>query len=236
MLLKISTIVLIPALIIQGYAVKKKTPILSEPKGVREGEIGSGKSLSILIIGDSAAAGVGVDHQKDALSGALLQALNNEFRMTWKLHAKTGDDSVKIIQAVTRLDQVHYDVIVSSVGVNDVTKLMSPKQWIQKQDELYQLVEKKFTPKIIIATGVPPMQMFPALPNPLGWLFGQYAKKMNEQLAKLINTRPKMQWVEYDIEKYQKLNIEMAIDGFHPSKEVYALWANLVADKIREKF
>lgn len=232
MLLKLSTIALLPILIFQGYQVKKKTPVLPEPQGARDGHVGTGQALSILILGDSAAAGVGVDHQSDALSGALLKELAEKFEITWKLHAKTGDDSAKIIQAVKQLEQQHYDVVISSVGVNDVTKLVSPKQWIKKQRELYRHIEQQFTPQLIIATGVPPMDMFPALPNPLAWLFGQYAKKMNEKLAELVSEKSNMQWIEYDIEQYQQLNLDMASDGFHPSKAVYALWAKAVADKI----
>lgn len=236
MFLKIATLTLIPAIVVQGYRVKKNTPLLPEPIGAREGMIGIGKPLSILILGDSAAAGVGVSHQDDALSGAILKALNTEYQITWKLHAKTGDSSDDIIRAVQKLKSQHYDVIVTSVGVNDVTKLMSAKTWIQKQKELYQSIETQFSPSLIIATGVPPMQMFPSLPNPLGWLFGQYAKKMNEKLAQLVALKSNMRWIEYDIEQYQQLDLEMAVDGFHPSKEVYALWANEVANKIRRQF
>ena len=43
-----------------------------------------------------------------------------------------------------------------------------------------------------------------------------------------------MQWIEYDIEKYRAMNLEMATDGFHPSKEVYTLWGQEVASKIRQ--
>jgi len=137
------------------------------------------------------------------------------------------------------LDQIevqHYDVIVTSVGVNDVTKLMPARVWIQKQEQLYSKIQQKFSPKLIIAAGVPPMNMFPALPNPLAWLFGQYAKQMNQQLEKFVNQQVNMQWIEYDIEKYRAMNLQMAADGFHPSKEVYTLWGQEVAGKIRKTF
>lgn len=62
MWLKISTLALIPALVIQGNRVKKNTVQLPEPEGEREGTCGQGQPLSILIVGDSAAAGVGVEH------------------------------------------------------------------------------------------------------------------------------------------------------------------------------
>ena len=236
MLLKAATIALIPALVIQGNRVKKNTLRLPEPEGAREGQTGTGNKLSLLILGDSAAAGVGVEHQDDALLGAILHELKDDFEIDWKLQAKTGDTSSKVIHALNQIEVQHYDVIVTSVGVNDVTKLMPADIWIQKQEQLYSKIQQKFSPKLIIAAGVPPMNMFPALPNPLAWLFGQYAKQMNQQLEKFVNQQVNMQWIEYDIEKYRAMNLQMAADGFHPSKEVYTLWGQEVAGKIRKTF
>lgn len=236
MLLKAATIALIPALVIQGNRVKKNTLRLPEPEGASEGQTGTGNKLSLLILGDSAAAGVGVEHQDDALLGAILHELKDDFEIDWKLQAKTGDTSSKVIHALDQMEVQHYDVIVTSVGVNDVTKLIPVEVWIQKQEQLYSKIQQKFSPKLIIAAGVPPMNMFPALPNPLAWLFGQYAKQMNQQLENFVNQQVNMQWIEYDIEKYRAMNLQMAADGFHPSKEVYTLWGQEVAGKIRKTF
>lgn len=236
MLLKAATIALIPALVIQGNRVKKKTLRLPEPAGEREGLIGQGKPLSILIVGDSAAAGVGVDHQEDALTGAILSQLQQDYQIRWKLQAKTGDTTSNVIRVLEKILAEHYDVVVTSVGVNDVTKLILADVWIKKQQKLYQAIESRFSPELIIAAGVPPMNMFPALPNPLAWLFGRYAKAMNSELEKFVSKKANMQWIEYDIKQYQALNLEMAQDGFHPSKEVYTLWGQEVATKIRQKF
>lgn len=236
MLLKAATIALIPALVIQGNHVKKNTLRLPEPEGAREGQTGTGNKLSLLILGDSAAAGVGVEHQDDALLGAILHELKDDFEIDWKLQAKTGDTSSKVIHALDQIEVQHYDIIVTSVGVNDVTKLIPVEVWIQKQEQLYSKIQQKFSPKLIIAAGVPPMNMFPALPNPLAWLFGQYAKQMNQQLENFVNQQVNMQWIEYDIEKYRTMNLQMAADGFHPSKEVYTLWGQEVAGKIRKTF
>lgn len=236
MFLKAATIALIPALIIQGKKVKKNTPRLPEPEGVRKGITGQGKKLSILILGDSAAAGVGVKTQEDALLGGVLSELKDNYEITWKLHAKSGDATSQIIRATEALPNQHFDVVLTSVGVNDVTKLISSDVWIKKQEKLYALIQNKFQPSLVIAAGVPPMNLFPALPNPLGWLFGQYSKKMNEELQKLVEKTAYLEWIEYDIVKYQHLNLPMAHDGFHPSKEIYQIWAKEAADKVRKNF
>ena len=127
MFLKAATIALIPALVIQGSRVKKNTPRLPEPEGARIGQTGAGKPLSILIVGDSAAAGVGVASQEDALLGAVINELKMDYALDWKLHAKSGDNSHQIIKNVNTLESRHYDAVLTSVGVNDVTKLMSAR-------------------------------------------------------------------------------------------------------------
>ncbi|MBD1220327.1 SGNH/GDSL hydrolase family protein [Acinetobacter seifertii] len=236
MSLKLSTLLLLPVLFVQGSKVRKITPRLLEPKGEREGGIGQGKPLSLLILGDSAAAGVGVETQKDALSGAIIQELQNEFFLQWKLHAKTGDTIRQVFHALQHLEERKYDVIVTSIGVNDVTKLTSAKSWIQQQKQLFEHIQKRFQPKLIIVSGVPPMQHFPALPNPLAWLFGQYAEQMNQKLQQWLAPQSQFKFLQYDIETFQAMHLSMASDGFHPSKEVYEIWGRQIAALVRQSF
>ncbi|WP_291337766.1 SGNH/GDSL hydrolase family protein [Acinetobacter sp. UBA801] len=236
MWLRTATLALFPALLIQGNRVKKNTIRLSEAEGARDGITGQGQTLSLLILGDSAAAGVGVAHQNDALLGAVVSALQHQYQVHWRLEAQSGDTTSQVIQKTQKMVNQKYDVVVTSVGVNDVTRLMSARTWIKQQQQFYQLIQAKFQPELIIATGVPPMHLFPALPNPLSWLFGQYAKQMNLQLEKIVSKQKDMQWIEYDIQKYQSMNLEMAKDGFHPSKEIYQIWGKEVADRILERF
>ena len=128
------------------------------------------------------------------------------------------------------------------MGVNDVTKLISPQKWIQQQQRFYAEIERKFTPKMLLVTGVPPMNLFPALPNPLGWLFGQYSDAMNKELAKFIENKQLLQnkvnyqLMQFDLAHFKTLNLRMAEDGFHPSKEIYQVWASEITTKINTIF
>ena len=214
MFLKISTVALIPALLIQGYHVKKNTLRLPEAIGIRYGKVGQGKPLSILILGDSAAAGVGVETQSDALLGAVLDELKQDFEISYQLEAKTGDTTLQVLERTQLLESHNFDVVITSVGVNDVTKLSSPKKWIQQQQNFYKEIENKFTPKLVLVTGVPPMNLFPALPNPLGWLFGQYSREMNQKLAQFVKSKSNYQLIQFDLAHFKALNLEMAEDVF----------------------
>jgi hypothetical protein len=69
MLYQLTTLALGPLLLAQGLYVRRKTPLLPEPPGARSGFAGTGRLLRVLILGDSAAAGVGAASQLSALSG-----------------------------------------------------------------------------------------------------------------------------------------------------------------------
>lgn len=236
MWLKLSTLALLPVLFVQGTKVRKNTPRLLEASGERQGIVGKGRPLSLLISGDSAAAGVGVETQKDALSGAIISELQDQYSIRWKLHAKTGDTTKQVFQSVQHLEQQKYDVVVTSIGVNDVTKLTSASSWIKQQKQLFQSIQARFQPKLIIVSGIPPMQHFPALPNLLAWLFGKYAEQMNQVLDKWLESQDQFKFIQYDIEHFQAMNLPMASDGFHPSKEIYAIWGQQVAALVRQSF
>lgn len=236
MWLKLSTLALLPVLFMQGRKVRQHTPHLPEASGEREGTVGQEPPLSILILGDSAAAGVGVSTQQEALSGAIISKLQNQYRLHWKLQAKTGDTTRQVYQTVQQLDQQCYDVIVTSIGVNDVTKLTSAKSWLKQQKQLITYIKEKFQPKLIIVSGVPPMQHFPALPHPMAWLFGRYAEQMNRALQHWLVSQADTRFIQYDLEKFQVMNLLMASDGFHPGKEIYAIWGQQVATLVRQTF
>lgn len=236
MWLKLSTLALLPVLFVQGTKVRKNTPRLLEASGEREGIIGQGRPLSLLILGDSAAAGVGVETQQDALSGAIISELQDQYLINWKLHAKTGDTTKQVFQALQHLEQQNYDVVITSIGVNDVTKLTSADSWIKQQKQLFQHIQARFQPKLIIVSGIPPMQHFPALPNPLAWLFGKYAEQMNQVLYKWLESQNQFRFIQYDIESFQAMNLPMASDGFHPGKEIYAIWGQQIAALVRQSF
>lgn len=82
-----------PVLLAQGlYTLLSVSGRLAEPLGGRKGIVGHAKSkpLRILVTGDSAAAGVGVDQQTDALAGQIVHHLQDSFYCEWELHAKSG--------------------------------------------------------------------------------------------------------------------------------------------------
>lgn len=90
MLHQLLTLTLGPLLLLQGRRVRKTIPLLPEPPGERCGVQGRGPLLRLLLLGDSAAAGVGAGHQDAALVGNLVRELSESFGVDWVLQAQTG--------------------------------------------------------------------------------------------------------------------------------------------------
>ena len=211
-----------PILIPQGLYTKYKTPRLAEADGARQGILGSGAALGLLICGDSAAAGVGAELQSQALSGQLLQLLQAQYQCAWALEAKSGYTSAQLIQHLEQLNPQAFDIAVVSIGVNDVTKPISVTAWMKNIEKIHALLTEKFSVNYVIYTAVPPMQQFPALPFPLRYFLGKTAQQMNQQLqAKYAQQKQStVLSMQLPIERQY-----MASDGFHPSPVAYTLWA-----------
>jgi len=139
-----------PILWLQGRHVRRVTPHMPEPPGPRAGSVGLAPLIRILVAGDSAAAGVGASSQDEALCGQLVNGLSQHGRVDWCLIAATGLDSLGLMTLLSDTPVDQYDLVILSIGVNDVTALRSPRQWLQLQDQLTKLIETRFRPQLVI--------------------------------------------------------------------------------------
>ena len=213
------TIGLAPVIVPQGIWTNLRVPTLPEPPGAREGCAGDGPPLKLLVIGDSAAAGVGVSHQDEALLGQVVSRLAGRFQVEFGLHAKTGYTTSDILRHLDEIEPRAYDVALTSLGVNDVLALTSRGTWLARQRRLRQLLREKFGVRLLVISGLPPIHSFPALPQPLRWHLGSRATEFNEAHADtgLVNLR------------FSADASMMASDGFHPGAPIYAEWAERAA-------
>ncbi len=228
-----------PLLLLQGIWLKLTVLRLPEPCGERSGHCGDGSKLKLLIVGDSAAAGVGVEKQKNALSGQLTAILAAKYDVHWRLIANTGVTSSDLIKNLTALPiqepttnpTQEFDYILVSVGVNDVTHLTRSSHWFANIKTITELLDTKFDNPKVLLTSVPPMHQFMAIPYPLRWWFGLRAKKLNELMIKAVKNKKNYSILTFDLPFKPEF---IAKDGFHPSKLAYGVWANQAAEKIDE--
>lgn len=230
MIYHLATVVLGPVLLAQGRFVRRTVARLPEPSGSRDGCSGTGPLLRLLIIGDSAAAGVGADTQEAALAGHLVAALQGRFQVQWKLVAYTGATSHDVLATLETVAKEPFDIVVTSLGVNDVTARASLQQWRAVQIGLIALLHQKFGARHILLSALPPMHLFPALPQPLRWYIGTRARQFNQLLKKIADMHAICEFTSID---YDHLDARsMAADGFHPGPPIYRQWAMELAQRI----
>jgi lysophospholipase L1-like esterase len=187
---------------------------------------GRGAALSLLVAGDSAAAGVGAAHQDEALLGQIVKRLQDRYRVSWNLQAKSGDTTADTLERLDALESRRFDVAVTSLGVNDVIAMTTRADWRARQTALWQLLRQKFCVETLIVSGLPPMHEFPALPQPLRWHLGSRATEFNADLAAEVEADGRAHFVDLRDDADVSL---AASDGFHPGPGVYSLWAERAA-------
>ena len=220
---------LAPGLVPQGILTNLRAQTLPEPPGRREGSAGAGPPLKLLIVGDSAAAGVGVSHQDEALLGQVVSRLAGRYSVEFALHAKTGYTTADILRCLDEMAPRDFDVALTSLGVNDVLALTGSGTWLERQAQLRRLLREKFGVRLLLLSGLPPVHSFPALPQPLRWHLGSRATEFNEVLDRAVDADPDTRLVNLRFSADASM---MASDGFHPGAPIYSEWAERAAQII----
>jgi lysophospholipase L1-like esterase len=230
---QIATIALAPVLLWQGRRVRRNVPVLPEPEGAREGVAGTGPLLRVLVVGDSAAAGVGAATQDEALSGRIVAGLRADFQVCWKLFARTGATAASTLRGLHELEREPFDVVVTSFGVNDTTGRTPLREWLRLHDELAALLRGRFGARQLLLSGLPPMHAFPALPQPLRWYLGSRARQLDRALRNWVLPHGDIEYLEFRPALDPGM---MAADGFHPGPAIYSAWGAEVARRVRARW
>ncbi len=227
----IASLALSPLLLAQALVTRQRVPRWTEPPGQRRGHAGSGPSLKLLILGDSAAAGVGASHQREALAGQVVTRLANTFSLDWELDAVSGATTRLTLDRLAKRAPERFDVILTSLGVNDVVAHRGPGGWRAQQAELRQTLMEKFSARLVVISGLPPMHGFPALPQPLRWHLGWRATALDRWLQQDLAAEARCRYLSL---RFTEDLTAMSGDGFHPGPRIYAEWGLRAADLIEE--
>ncbi|WP_227686728.1 SGNH/GDSL hydrolase family protein [Psychrobacter fozii] len=259
-------VLLAPVYLYQGRRIKRDTVRLPEPHGERYGHVqlsqstntlsantqkdGVRKMLNIMVVGDSAAAGVGSQTQQEALVGKLIPALQQQSaihtqfdELTWSLQATTGHTSFDILRRLYILPTPSQaiDVMVLSVGVNDTTANVSVRKWQQQIEEIIAIAQRKFGVRKLIFSSLPPMAQMPAIPTPLNNFIGAKASILDRILQQVCAEHDSVTYMETDFAKMIEehfdgkpvdIAVMFASDGFHPSSLMYGYWAQQLSELI----
>lgn len=220
-----------PVLVAQAVLTRRRMPALPEADGPREGSVGepsSGGGLRLLVVGDSSAAGVGVDHQQHALAAPLAQRVSAlcGVPVQWALLAQSGLTTRQADEHLQRHPIGPWDVAVVVTGVNDVVDQVPSHHAVAAREALANRLRNAHGVRHVAFAPLPPVHRFPGLPQPLRWVAGADARRHNAALARWVATRS-------DVSKVPMQPLldpsSMAPDGFHPGEPVYRYCATAIA-------
>jgi len=185
------------------------------------------RPLRLLIAGDSAAAGVGLDRIDEAMAGRLpgLLAARLNRPVAWRLIAANGLDARGLLPRLVEVP-AGFDLALVAIGVNDATGRRAPARWLDDLAAVRDALRAGSPGVRLLWSGLPPMHAFPALPRPLRDYLGARACRLDAALeAWVAGDRTMLHLPLPDL----RGDGMMAIDGFHPGPAGHRHWSELLA-------
>ncbi len=232
---RVALLPLVPVLLLQGRYVRRVTPLLPEAAGPSTGVVpGEGLPLSLLVLGESTVAGVGAPDHARALTGQLAQALAARagHPVRWRALGRSGYTAARARRRLLpELPAGPVDAVVLALGVNDTLQGRAPARWADDLASLIAGVREQVGQAPVLLASVPPMGMFPALPQPLRWAMGWRAATLARAAARLA---PSLARVRYSAAQLDSATGFFCADRFHPSVEGYRVWGGLLAAELMD--
>ena len=220
---------LLPLTALQGLWLRSRALRLPGATGAREGTIGKGENYRFLAIGDSIIDGVGAGCIEASLPVQFAAAIAKSAHrcVHWRVAGASGDAIQELIDRVAGLQHDDpVDLILVSVGVNDVTRLSSIRHWRRSLKRLLEILHGRWPDARILFAGLPQMENFPLPPQPLRWSLGIRAATLDLIAKETVSAQRGAVHVPTRVEP---LEHDFCEDGFHPSAESCTLWARELA-------
>lgn len=115
------------------------------------------------------------------------------------------------------------DILLIAFGVNDSTAFHSVARWERDLRALLTALEARCKPGMIVLAGVPPLEKFPALPQPLRWVMGLKGRALDAAARRIAAGSTNIRHVGFALAPSD--SGLMASDGFHPSVHGCQAWA-----------
>ena len=182
-------------------------------------------AIRLLVVGDSSAAGVGIETTNGLLAVRLAQCIANRTgrRVVWRAAGFNSATAGQLRDfVVPNLAPEPWTHIVLAVGTNDAKNFHTVRRFKREFGGLIYALKAKWPEARIVWSPVVDMALIPALPRALGWLL--------EIRASLINRTGERLCLERGVVSATRLPIldpqaGFSRDGFHASEAGYAAWA-----------
>ncbi|MCP4185095.1 MAG: SGNH/GDSL hydrolase family protein [Hyphomicrobiales bacterium] len=222
----------LPIYVWQGLGIRRKTIRPTPPFPQQVAPIaGKGTPFRLLLVGDSSAAGVGVDDIDASLGGQVPRLLAKqsgrpvEIDIIGSNSATAGQIRDNVIPHIKKRNFTH---IIVNIGTNDAKNFHTVRRFYKDFGTLLYALNARFPRSNIIWSGIMDMKAIPALPFPLSNILGIRSRALmasGENLCReRLATIPDGEWIPRDK--------NFSEDGFHASAQGYHEWAQILVTHI----
>lgn len=184
-----------------------------------------GEPITLLLLGDSLAAGLGAEHRKQTLGGRIAKTLARRLERPVCLRtvAVVGSESTALAGQLDALPE-HYraDIAVIVVGGNDVTHMVSPSAAAEQLEQAILRLQRLGTP-VVVGT-CPDLGTLQPVPQPLRAILSRMSRRLAlEQMKVAWRTGA----VPVDLRRavgptfHEQPDEMFSLDRFHPSAAGY---------------
>ncbi|RAZ85522.1 SGNH/GDSL hydrolase family protein [Mesorhizobium hawassense] len=230
-LLALLTWLAFPVYVWQGLGVRRRTSRMLPAQGPVMHEIaGNAPIISLLVLGDSSAASVGIEQSEYGLAAQLarLIAERTGSAVRWRAAGFNSATSGQIRDYVLpNLSADPWTHIVLAIGTNDTKNFHSVPRFKKEFGGLLYALRAKWPEARVVWSPVLEFTRAPAMPPLLGKILEIRAGAMNRMGVRLCNERGAIAAARLPITNPEA---GFASDGFHASAAGYRAWAEHLLD------
>lgn len=223
-----------PVYVWQGLGVRRRTERMRPAEGpVVHHVAGAEPAISLLVLGDSSAASVGIGKSEDGLAAQLsaILAARSGRAVHWRAAGFSSATAGQIRDhVVPNLAPDPWTHIVLAIGTNDAKNFHSVPRFEKEFGALLYALRAKWPQARMVWSPVIDFTRVPALPPLLGKILEIRAGAINAMGARLCHERGAL-----PAERLPVIDPSgFSTDGFHASEAGYRAWAEHLATVVLE--
>ena len=225
-----------PFLYLQGQYVRRKIGRLPDASGEKSGSFAGGEeTVSLLVLGESTAAGVGASTHETALAGHFARFLGAKLdkSVNWQVVGKSGITVKRTIaELVPLIPSEKFDFILLALCGNEVLSLHSPRVFRRDMRRLIAILKEKHPQATFFITNAPAVHLSPVLPFPIRSILGQLSALHDANAREFTAEMPQVLYFH----RPSSVPEDFFADGIHPSEKGYMVWSKRMIEFFEEKY
>jgi lysophospholipase L1-like esterase len=222
----------LPVYLWQGLGVRRRSMRMPSPSPQTVSPVkGVGQPIRLLLVGDSSAAGVGVNDINQSLGAKLVRSLAQqsgrpvEIRIAGCTSATAGQIRDFVLPHIEPGNFTH---VVLNIGTNDAKNFHTARRFRREFGSLLYSLNTRFYGARLIWSSILDLSSVPTLPTPLNQILGVRSRLLTRIGEKLCRER----LTEIPDGEWRPSRDNFSIDGFHASEKGYQEWAEILATHI----